>query len=68
MGSNPGLYEHENFMPILVICGAHGSVSVAALCCKPDGRGFETNELNDFFFFNLPTPSIRTTPRGLLSL
>jgi hypothetical protein len=33
---------------------------------KPEGRGFETDEVNEFF--NLPSPSGRIRPWGLLSL
>jgi hypothetical protein len=40
------------------------SVVVKALCYKKEGRGFDTR--GDFL--NLPNPSGRTRPRGLLSL
>jgi hypothetical protein len=42
-----------------------GSVVVKALCHKPEGRGFETDEVNDFV--KLPNPSGRTRPWSLLS-
>jgi hypothetical protein len=45
--------------------GARGNVVVKALCYKPEGRGFETLWGE---FLNLPYPSGRTTPWGLLSL
>jgi hypothetical protein len=44
---------------------ARGSLVVKALRYKPEGRGFET-QLNEIL--NLPNPSGRTRPRGLLSL
>jgi hypothetical protein len=47
------------------LMGAGGSVVVKALCCKPEGRGFDTG-LGEFL--NLPNPSGRTGPRGLFSL
>jgi hypothetical protein len=46
--------------------GAGGSLVVQALRYKPEGRGFETNEVN--FFFYLRDPSSHTRPRGLLGL
>jgi hypothetical protein len=45
--------------------GARSSVVVKALCYKPEGREFDTR-LDEFL--NLPNPSGRTTPWGLLSL
>jgi hypothetical protein len=42
-----------------------GSVVVEALCYKPDGRGFDFRWGE---FLNLPNPSCRTRPWGLLSL
>jgi hypothetical protein len=48
--------------------GARCSVVVEALCYKPEGRGFETRWGEWIFFFNLPNPSGRTRPWGLLSL
>jgi hypothetical protein len=45
--------------------GARGSVVVKALCYKPEGRGFDTRRGK---FLNLPNPSGRTRPWGLLSL
>jgi hypothetical protein len=45
---------------------ARGSVVVKALCYKPINRGFDTRRGN--FFLNLPNPSGRTRPWGLLSL
>jgi hypothetical protein len=45
--------------------GARGSVVVKALCYKPEGRGFDTRRSD---FLNLPNPSGRTKPWGLLSL
>jgi hypothetical protein len=38
---------------------------VKALCYKPEGRGFDTRWGE---FLNLPNPSGRTRPWGLLSL
>jgi hypothetical protein len=43
-------------------------VVVKALRYKPEGRGFETRCGECIFFFNLPNPSGRTRPWGLLSL
>jgi hypothetical protein len=54
-----------HFSNILTIFVAHGSVVVKALCYKPDGRGFDTRWGD---FLNLPNPSGRTRPWGLLSL
>jgi hypothetical protein len=45
--------------------GARGSVVVKALCNKLEGRGFDSR-LGEFL--NLPNPSGRTRPWGLLSL
>jgi hypothetical protein len=45
--------------------GVRGSVVVEALCYKPEGRGFDTRRGE---FLNLPNPSGRTGPWGLLSL
>jgi hypothetical protein len=45
--------------------GARGSVVVKALCYKLEGRGFDTRWGE---FLNLPNPSGRTRPWGLLSL
>jgi hypothetical protein len=45
--------------------GARGSVVVKALCYNPEGRGFDTRWGE---FLNLPHPSSRTRPWGLLSL
>jgi hypothetical protein len=45
--------------------GACGSAVVKALCYKPEGRGFETRGGE---FLNLPNPSARTRPWGLLIL
>jgi hypothetical protein len=45
--------------------GALGSVVVKALCYKPEGLRFDTR-LGEFL--NLPNPSGRTRPQGLLSL
>jgi hypothetical protein len=42
--------------------------SVEALCYKLEGRGFETWWCERIFFFNLPNPSGRTKPWGLLNL
>jgi hypothetical protein len=41
------------------------SPGVKALCYKPEGRGFDTRRGK---FLNLPNPSGRTRPCGLLSL
>jgi hypothetical protein len=45
--------------------GARGSVVVKALGYKQEGRGFETQWGE---ILNLPNPSDRTRPWGLLSL
>jgi hypothetical protein len=45
--------------------GARGSVVVKTLCYKPEGRGFDSRWVE---FLNLPNPSGRTRPWGLLSL
>jgi hypothetical protein len=44
---------------------ARGNMVVKALCYKPEGRCFDTRSGE---FLNLPNPSGRTRPRGLLSL
>jgi hypothetical protein len=44
--------------------GVRSGVVVKALCYKPEGRGFDTRGE----FLNLPNPSDRTRPWGLLSL
>jgi hypothetical protein len=44
---------------------ARGSVVVKALCYKPEGCGFDTRRGG---FLNLPNPSDRARPWGLLSL
>jgi hypothetical protein len=41
-----------------------GSIVVKALCCKPECRGFDTRCGE---FFNVPNPSGRTRPWGLLN-
>jgi hypothetical protein len=43
------------------------SIVVKALCCKPEGRGFDTR-WGDIFFPNLTNPSVFTRPWGWLSL
>jgi hypothetical protein len=48
----------------LLKVGVSGSLVVKALCYKPEGRGFETRWGD---FLNLPNPSCRTRPWGLLS-
>jgi hypothetical protein len=49
----------------VILWGERGSVVVKALCYKPEGRGFDSqwDEI-----LNLPNPSGRTRPWGLLSL
>jgi hypothetical protein len=47
--------------------GAHDSLVVKALCCKPEGRRFETR-WGEWIFFNLANPPGRTRPYGLFSL
>jgi hypothetical protein len=55
------------FLSLLMdLMGACGSIVVKALCYKPEGRGLDTRWGD--FFLNLPTPSGRTRPWGLLSL
>jgi hypothetical protein len=51
---------------ILCVCVCLGHVVaqlVAALCCKPEGRGFESR--CHWIFFNLPNPSSRKMALGL---
>jgi hypothetical protein len=55
----------QNFLLLLILVRAHGSAVVNALCFKPEGRGFDTRWGE---FLNLPNPSCRTSPWGLLSL
>jgi hypothetical protein len=50
--------------PVLIYW-ARGSLVVKALGYKPEGRGFETRWSE---ILNLPNPSGRTRPWGLLSL
>jgi hypothetical protein len=54
-------FDADHHFPL----GARGSVVVKALCYKPDGRGFDSRWGE---FLNLPNPSGRTRPWGLLSL
>jgi hypothetical protein len=49
----------------ILVDGARDSVVVKVLCYKPEGRGFDTRWGD---FLNLPNPSCRTRPWGLLSL
>jgi hypothetical protein len=51
--------------PLLFRIGARGSLLVKALGYKPEGRGFETR-LDEIL--NLPNPSGRARPWGLLIL
>jgi hypothetical protein len=44
-----------------------GSAVVKALSYKPEGHGFETRR-GEWIVFNLPNPSDRTRPWGLLGL
>jgi hypothetical protein len=53
------------FHILIYTLGARVSVVVKALCYKPEGRGFDTQWGE---FLNLPNPSGRTRPWGLLSL
>jgi hypothetical protein len=55
----------HTFTVELSIHGARGSIVVKALCYKPEGRGFDTRQGE---FLNLPNPSGRTRPWGLLIL
>jgi hypothetical protein len=57
-------WQHHKFYNVTYVEGAPGSVVVKALCYKPESRGFDTR-LGDFL--NLPNPSGRTRPWGLLS-
>jgi hypothetical protein len=54
------IYKHSLSKAQNCIC----SPTFKALCYKPEGRGFETR----MKFFNLPNPSGRDRPWGLLSL
>jgi hypothetical protein len=61
---------YEDYKPCLSLCiflpaFISGCVVVKALCYKPEARGFDTRWGE---FFNLPNPSGRTRPWGLLSL
>jgi hypothetical protein len=47
--------------------GARGITVVEALRYKPEGRISSSDEVNEFFV-NLPNPSGRTRPWGLLSI
>jgi hypothetical protein len=49
----------------MTVVGARSNIVVKALCYKPEGRGFDTRWGE---FLNLPNPSGRTEPWGLLSL
>jgi hypothetical protein len=60
--SNPPPHVNVGY---ICLCLARRSVVVKALCYKPEGRGFDTR-LGEFL--NLPNPSVRTRPWGLLSL
>jgi hypothetical protein len=57
----------NNVMPACLSGDVYNSaiLVVKALCYKPEGRGFDTQLI---FFFNLPNPSGRTRPWGLLCL
>jgi hypothetical protein len=57
--------DDEPLYIYIYIYGARGSVVVKAQCYKPEGRGFDIRWGE---FFNLPNPSGRTRPWGLLSL
>jgi hypothetical protein len=53
------------YWPVFIVLGAGGSLVIKALGYKPEGRGFETRWGE---ILNLPNPSGRTKPWGLLSL
>jgi hypothetical protein len=55
----------SDFRYVEALRGARGSAVFKALCCKPEGRGFETR-LEEFL--NVSNPSGRSRPWGLLSL
>jgi hypothetical protein len=57
----------EKFLNVLYMYmyGTRGSVVVKTLCYKPEGRGLDTRRAD---FLNLPNPSGRTRPWGLLNL
>jgi hypothetical protein len=55
----------KKYSPAFYVHGARGSVVVKALCYKLEGRGFDTLWGE---FLNLPNPSGRARPWGLLSL
>jgi hypothetical protein len=50
---------------LYLLFGTRGSLVVKALCYKPEGRGFD---VRCGVFLNLPNPSGRTRPWGLVSL
>jgi hypothetical protein len=52
-------------VPIDISSGARRSLVVKAVDYKPEGRGFQTRRGE---ILNLPNPSGRTRPWGLLSL
>jgi hypothetical protein len=54
-----------SFFSFSYLLPARGSLVVKALCYKPECRGFDTRWCG---FLNLPNPSGRTRPWGLLSL
>jgi hypothetical protein len=56
--------QAQQYMFILPYRVGH-AVVVKALCYKPEGRGFDTRSDE---FLNLPNPSGRPRPWGLLSL
>jgi hypothetical protein len=61
-----GTLKNDRYICLYVqLGGARGSVVVKTLCCKPKGCGFDTLRGE---FLNLPNPSGRTRPWGLLSL
>jgi hypothetical protein len=60
--SSPSL---DQIIHLRSLSGERGSVVVKALCYKPEGRGLDTR-CGDFL--NLPNPSGRARPWGLLSL
>jgi hypothetical protein len=57
--------EHNFIINNISFSGARGSLVVKVLDYNPEGRGFETRWGD---ILNLPNPSGRTRPWGLLNL
>jgi hypothetical protein len=60
-------FNQKQFEVLYSCAAARCTLVVEALGYKPEGRGFGTR-LGEWIFFNLPNPSSRIRPWGLLSL